>query len=135
MPTRFENSPLDPTLGVSDIAGLSGDRLLVLERGYEPTTGNTIRLSIVSTRSPDVSGMASLTTAPAWVFDHRSLLADLVHCPTAGARHPGIQVNPLRDNIQGLYVGGPAGPGRHRSARSTTPSSSLTPPRRPRAGA
>lgn len=102
----------DPTLGVSDIAGLSGDRLLVLERAYEPTTGNTVRLYIVSTRSPDVTGLASLSAAPPRVFAHRTLLADLVHCPTAGARNPGTQVNPLLDNVEGLYVGGPAGPGR-----------------------
>ncbi|HEX4251637.1 MAG TPA: esterase-like activity of phytase family protein [Pseudonocardia sp.] len=96
---------VDPGLGVSELRATGDGRLLVLERGYVPGLGNTIRLYLADlTGASDVSGVQDLTQRPPVQLIRKTLLADLVHCPTLGATARERQVNPLLDNIEGLTI-------------------------------
>lgn len=91
-------------MGVSEIAALSDDALLVLERGYQPDYGNTVRIFRV-----DLSGGTPVApTAPlddtTSILD-KTLLIDLATLPSDGVAHPGPQPNPLLDNYEALTVG------------------------------
>ena len=95
----------DPAEGVSDMVALSATDLLVLERGFIPGAGNTIRIYRVSLAgAPDVTGRASLADADLKPLP-KTLLADLTDCPPSGARNPAKQSNPLLDNIESLAFG------------------------------
>ncbi|HWN34214.1 MAG TPA: esterase-like activity of phytase family protein, partial [Pseudonocardia sp.] len=99
--------PVDAGLGVSEIRATGDGRLLVLERGYVPGIGNTIRLYLADPNgASDVSGVQELTQRPPTQLIHKTLLADLGHCPTLGATARERQVNPLLDNVEGLTVTG-----------------------------
>jgi hypothetical protein len=101
--------PVDPGLGVSEIRATGDGRLLVLERGYVPGLGNTIRLYLADLGgASDVSGVQDLTQRPPTQLIHKTLLADLGRCPTLGATARERQVNPLLDNIEGLTITGRA---------------------------
>lgn len=93
----------DGDLGVSELAALSDDTLLVLERGFQPGYGNTVRIFRVDlTGSRDVSGVASITVeAPL----PKTLLVDVGALPASGATHPSAQPNPILDNYEGLSIG------------------------------
>ena len=100
---------VDPGLGVSELRATGDGRLLVLERGYVPGLGNTIRLYLADlSGASDVSGVEDLTQRPPVQLIRKTLLADLGHCPTLGATARERQVNPLLDNIEGLAVTGRA---------------------------
>ncbi|MFT8704804.1 esterase-like activity of phytase family protein [Bifidobacterium aquikefiricola] len=98
----------DGAKGVSDIALLSDDSALVLQRSYNKTTGNDIILSKISaiTTASDVSNVANLSSAPASDFVPATTLGDLVNCSTLNAPlKPGaVQKNPLMDNYEGLAI-------------------------------
>ncbi|WP_060886365.1 esterase-like activity of phytase family protein [Streptomyces caniscabiei] len=110
----------DPGLGVVEVAGLPGGRLLVLERGFTAGVGNTVRLYAADTRrATDTAGVAVLTgqegdragdgTGHGGVrLVRKTLLADLVNCPSLGATAKQPQPNPLLDNIEGMTVTGAA---------------------------
>lgn len=99
--------PVDPGLGVSELRATGDGRLLVLERGYLPGIGNTIRLYLADLGgASDVSGVQDLTQRPPVQLVRKTLLADLAHCPSLGATARERQVNPLLDNIEGLAVTG-----------------------------
>ncbi|MBD9703739.1 esterase-like activity of phytase family protein [Streptomyces sp. ID01-12c] len=117
----------DPGLGVVEVAGLPGGRLLVLERGFTAGVGNTVRLYAADTRrATDTAGVAVLTgregdragdgTGHGDGTAHgdgvrlvrKTLLADLVNCPSLGATAKQPQPNPLLDNIEGMTVTGTA---------------------------
>ncbi|MCD2190439.1 esterase-like activity of phytase family protein [Actinomycetospora soli] len=83
--------PLPAGLGVSELVAVGDGRLLALERGFERTTGNTVRLVLVDPR-----------TSPASV----TVLADLGACPSLGATAKQPQRNPLLDNIEGMTITG-----------------------------
>jgi hypothetical protein len=103
-----------PGQNVVEIAALSESELLVLERGFVPGQGNTVRVFHVSLEgAEDVSGEPSLTAAH---FEpiKRELLVDLADCPPGGATSPGTQANPLLDNFEALTLG-PRLPGGRRS--------------------
>ena len=101
--------PVDPGLGVSELRATGDGRLFVLERGYVPGIGNTIRLYLADpSGASDVSGVQDLTQRPPVQLIHKTLLADLGHCPTFGATAREHQVNPLLDNIEGLAITGRA---------------------------
>ncbi|WFB09412.1 esterase-like activity of phytase family protein [Streptomyces sp. LX-29] len=133
--------PVDAGLGVSEIAAAPGGRLLVLERGFTAGVGNTVRLYLADPRrAGDVGGVENLTASSGARFVRKSLLADLVDCPSLGASAKQPQPNPLLDNIEGMAVLGPARGGRLRvllvsddneSARQTTRFYSLTVAARP----
>lgn len=112
--------PVDPELGVAEIAATGEGRYLVLERGYDAAAGaNTIRLYLADPRHAsdvgdvgNVGNTGSRTTGPGGVRPLRkTLLADLGDCPDLGAPNPSPQPNPLLDNIEALAVTGRS-PGR-----------------------
>lgn len=95
----------EPGQGVSEVAVLSSHELIVLERGFVPLRGNTVRLFRVALDgASDVSPESSLA-APGLVPLRKELLVDLGQCPASGARHPAPQANPLLDNIESVALG------------------------------
>ena len=113
-PDRNASGALE--VGVAEIIATSETDLLVLERGFIPTAGNTIRIFKVSLAgAQDVSQQASLDAAGLVPLAKR-LLVDLVTCPSGGAvPAPGaIQPNPLLENYEGMTLG-PVLPGGHRA--------------------
>lgn len=79
-------------MGVSEIAALSDHELLVLERGFQPDYGSTVRLYRV-----DFSEDADVLT--------KTLVVDLAALPGDGVSHPGTQPNPILDNYEALAIG------------------------------
>jgi hypothetical protein len=96
----------DPGLRISEVAGYGRDSLLVMEAAFDPINGNSIFLYALSGlgHAPDVSAVPRLSTAPASVLLRKSLVADLVKCPTLGAVAKEPQANPLLDNYEGMAV-------------------------------
>jgi hypothetical protein len=96
---------IDPLLGVSEITPAGDGRLLVLERGFVPGFGNTVRLYLADLAdASDVGGIAELTGQPGVRLIRTTLLADLGQCPSLGATNKEPQTNPLLDNIEGMTV-------------------------------
>ncbi|MCX5596626.1 esterase-like activity of phytase family protein [Streptomyces phaeochromogenes] len=97
----------DAGLNVSETTATPDGRLLVLERGFTAGVGNTIRLYLADQRrATDTSGIDSLTGRSGVRLVRKTLLADLVNCPSLGAQAKQPQPNPLLDNIEGLAVTG-----------------------------
>jgi hypothetical protein len=86
-------------MGVSEVAALSDHELLVLERGYQPDYGSTVRIFRV-----DFDEDADVLT--------KTLIADLGTLPSEGIAHPGMQPNPILDNYEALALGPPLADGR-----------------------
>jgi hypothetical protein len=91
-------------MGVSDLAALSDDTLLVLERGFQPGYGNTVRIFRVDFASaPDVGARTALgADAPQL---KKTLVVDLAALPSAGVAHHSPQPNPLLENYESLALG------------------------------
>ncbi|GAA2089954.1 esterase-like activity of phytase family protein [Streptomyces albiaxialis] len=107
--------PVDPKLGVAEIADAGHGRLLVLERGWEKGAGNTVRLYLADPRrASDVSRVEKLTETGGVRLARKTLLADLGDCPDLGAPNPSPQKNPLLDNVEAMAVTGHAPGGRLR---------------------
>lgn len=100
----------DTDLGVPEVQVTPDGRLLVLERGFTSGVGNTVRLYLADPRhATDTSGIENLTdpTGPDGVrLIKKTLLADLVTCPSLGATARQPQPNPLLDNIEGMAITG-----------------------------
>ncbi|MGW2344036.1 esterase-like activity of phytase family protein [Streptomyces sp. NPDC001661] len=95
----------DPDLGISEVTAAPDGRLLVLERGFTAGVGNTVRLYAADLRgAADTSGLE--TIGPGTRLAHKTLLADLAHCPSLGAPAHQPQPNPLLDNIEAMTVTG-----------------------------
>jgi hypothetical protein len=95
----------EPAQGVADLAALGDTDLLVLERGFIPGRGNTVRIFRVSpTGATDVSDREGLATAGVAPLA-KTLLVDLAACPPGTARAPAQQPTPLLDNFEGLALG------------------------------
>lgn len=97
--------------GVSDLAALSTDRVLVLERGWVRTAGNSIRVYAVDLRgAPSTAGIDDARrVAP--VAKH--LVLDLATVDdTRCSVPPGPQRRRIFDNYEGLAVGPTLGDGR-----------------------
>jgi hypothetical protein len=91
---------------VPEVAATPDGRLLVLERGFTSGVGNTVRLYLADARrAADVGGTGNLTASGVRTV-RKSLLADLVACPSLGATARQPQPNPLLDNIEGMAVTG-----------------------------
>ena len=90
--------------GVSELAAISDRELLVLERGYQPLYGNTVRIFRVDLATGiRVEAMDSLT--PETPVLTKQLVVDLATLPSAGITHPGYQPNPILDNYEALAIG------------------------------
>jgi hypothetical protein len=72
---------------IPEIAAYGHDSLLVMEATYAAGTGNTVQLYAVPAHAPG-----------------KTLIADLVSCPTLGATAKEPQANPLLDNYEGMAV-------------------------------
>ncbi|MER6167727.1 esterase-like activity of phytase family protein [Streptomyces violaceorubidus] len=106
----------DAGLDVSDITSTGDGRLLVLERGFTPGVGNSVRLYLADPRhATDVTEVSTLTAALEGVRPmKRTLLTDVAACPSLGAPTKQPQPNPLLDNIEGVTVTGRTPDGRLR---------------------
>ncbi|MEU7056195.1 esterase-like activity of phytase family protein [Streptomyces sp. NPDC046197] len=98
----------DPGLGVPEVRATPDGRLLVLERGFTPGVGNTVRLYLADPRhATDTSGIANLTGHQDGVRTvTKTLLTDIASCPSLGATARQPQSNPLLDNIEGMTITG-----------------------------
>ncbi|MFJ5967197.1 esterase-like activity of phytase family protein [Streptomyces sp. NPDC093060] len=97
----------DAGLGVPEVQATPDGRLLVLERGFTPGVGNTVRLYEADLRhATDTSTVEILTGRPDVQLIRKTLLADIATCPTLGATAKQPQPNPLLDNIEGMTVTG-----------------------------
>jgi len=97
----------DSGLGVPEVAATPDGRLLVLERGFTSGVGNTVRLYVAGLRhATDTSGIDALTGQNGVHLARKTLLADLVNCPSLGAQAKQPQPNPLLDNIEGMAITG-----------------------------
>ena len=91
-------------MGVADLAALDDDVLLVLERGYQPGYGNTIRIFRVDLRTgTHVEGTPALSDATPVL--RKTLLVDIGQLPPGNAAHPGPEPNPILDNYEALALG------------------------------
>lgn len=106
--------PVDPGLGVSETTAVPDGRLLVLERGFVDQVGNTVRLYLVDPADAEQvdPGMVLDAAGAAAAVVTKTLLADFVTCPSAGAVAEQPQLNPLLDNIEGMTVVAAHGPRR-----------------------
>lgn len=97
--------------GVSDLAALSPDRVLVLERGWVKGAGNSIRIYAVDLRG--AAGIAALDDARRAAPVAKQLVLDLgtvddARCSTP----PEPQRRKIFENYEGLAVGPALGDGR-----------------------
>ncbi|MFF4402223.1 esterase-like activity of phytase family protein [Streptomyces sp. NPDC001480] len=99
----------DSGLGVPEVQATPDGRLLVLERGFTPGVGNTVRLYLADPRhATDTSGIENLTGQAGVHLIRKTLLTDIATCPALGATAKQPQPNPLLDNIEGMTVTGRA---------------------------
>jgi hypothetical protein len=97
----------DAGLGVPEVTATPDGRLLVLERGFTAGVGNTVRLYLADPRrATDTSGIENLTGQDDVRLIRKTLLTDLVTCPSLGATAKQPQPNPLLDNIEGMVITG-----------------------------
>lgn len=75
----------------------------MLEAAYDPATGNAVKLYATTglRTAPDVSRVGNLSRRPRLVMD-KTLVADVVTCPTLGATSKETQTNPLMGNYEGM---------------------------------
>ncbi|MFE4995906.1 esterase-like activity of phytase family protein [Streptomyces mirabilis] len=103
----------DTGLGVSEAQATPDGRLLVLERGFTAGVGNTVRLYLADLRhATDTRRVDTLTGQDGVRLARKTLLADLVNCPSLGAQAKQPQPNPLLDNVEGLTITGRTPDGR-----------------------
>ncbi|MFE1314811.1 esterase-like activity of phytase family protein [Streptomyces sp. NPDC058755] len=97
----------DADLGVPEVQATPDGRLLVLERGFTPGVGNTVRLYEADLRhATDTSTVENLTGQPDVHLVKKTLLTDIATCPALGAKAKQPQPNPLLDNIEGMTITG-----------------------------
>jgi hypothetical protein len=92
--------------GIADLAALSNDDVLVLERGWTRGAGNTARIYRVSLEDPQTSCLAAAELSADAPMMKKSLVVDLakVHAKGLPATRQ-TQAAPILDNFEGLAVG------------------------------
>lgn len=91
--------------GVADLLAPDSEHLLVLERGFLPGAGNTVRIYRAAlTGATDVFARPTLAD-PDLIPLEKELLVDLAACPPGAATHPARQPTPLLDNFEALALG------------------------------
>ncbi|MEU3615898.1 esterase-like activity of phytase family protein [Streptomyces sp. NPDC006872] len=97
----------DAGLGVPEVQATPDGRLLVLERGFTAGVGNTVRLYLADPRhATNTTGIENLTGQDDVRLIKKTLLTDIVTCPSLGATAKQPQPNPLLDNIEGMAITG-----------------------------
>ncbi|MFF7209775.1 esterase-like activity of phytase family protein [Streptomyces sp. NPDC008238] len=103
----------DGGLALSDICAAGDGRLLVLERGYDKSVGNIVRLYLADPRgADDVTAVENLSGQEDVRLMGKTLLVDMAHCPSLGATNKQPQANPLLGNIEGMTITGTTPDGR-----------------------
>jgi hypothetical protein len=103
-------------LGVVEVIAISEEQLLILERGFVASEGNTVKVFRVKLQgAEDVSGVSSLASTNVEPVE-KELLFDLAACPDDGATVPpgAVKPNALLDNFEAMAFG-PDLPGDRRS--------------------
>jgi len=77
-----------PGRRIPEVAAYGHGSLLVMEAAFDPAVGNNVELYAVRTLAGDVL--------------RKTLVADVVKCPTLGATAKQPQANPLLDNYEGM---------------------------------
>ena len=110
----------DPGLRVPEVAAYGENSFVVEEASFTappaagqpapPVIGNAVSLFAVTglDRAADVSNIANLTTAPAKDVVKKTLVSNLVKCPSLGAPALEPQTNPLLDNFEGMAITTPS---------------------------
>jgi hypothetical protein len=98
----------DPGMRVPEVAAYGENSFVVEEASFSATTGNAVKLFAVTglNRAADVSDVTNLSQAPAHDVVGKKLVADLVTCPSLGAKAKQTQTNPLLDNFEGMAITG-----------------------------
>jgi hypothetical protein len=93
---------------VPEVAAYTDNSILVEEAAFTVDAGNSVELYAVPgiNRAKDVSRVTDLATAPARDVVAKKLVANLVTCPTLGAKAKETQTNPLLDNFEGMAITG-----------------------------
>lgn len=99
---------------IPEVARYGARGLLVEEASYSTTKGNAVKLYAVRNveSAPDVSAVTNLSAAPGKAVA-KTLVANLVDCPTLGAPAEEKQANPLMDNFEGMAITSPRRNGRY----------------------
>ncbi len=91
-------------VGVTELAALGSDGLLVVERAWTKRKGNLVRLYCTRSSGADVSAIEHL--GPTTEVLDKHLLVDLGALPdSAVPKPPGAQEHRLLDNYEGLALG------------------------------
>ncbi|HWD63138.1 MAG TPA: esterase-like activity of phytase family protein, partial [Humibacter sp.] len=96
----------EPGMRIPEIAAYDNGSLVVEEAAFSTTVGNSVELYAVKglTKAADVSSIGDLSGAKASLALNKTLVANLVQCPTLGAAAKETQANPLLDNFEGMAV-------------------------------
>ena len=101
--------------GVADLAAISSDEVLVLERGWAHGAGNTARVYRVSLGDPTSSCLMKPELAPDAPMLKKHLVVDLAKLRAKGLpASKQTQESPLLDNYEGLAIGPTLPDGRRR---------------------
>jgi hypothetical protein len=92
--------------GVADLAALSDDELLVLERGWTDGAGNTVRIYRTRLTDAATSCLATAALDARTPVMQKTLVVDLATLTSPGLpRARQRQDSPLLDNFEGLALG------------------------------